>query len=116
LALNGDDWSASHPGCFLPLYWGKRPQYPFDRRLGGHRAGLDAVVKRKYPYPCWKSNSSHPAHSLVTMLTELSQLQKEIRKVTNYQIASSVHNIFQCNTVHKNERVENFTENNNFVF
>jgi hypothetical protein len=33
-----------------PLYpHGKNPQYPLDRRLGDHRAGLDAVVKREIP-------------------------------------------------------------------
>jgi hypothetical protein len=26
---------------------GKSPRYPLDRRLDGHKAGLDAVVKRK---------------------------------------------------------------------
>jgi len=39
----------------------------------GPRAICDAVVKRKYPCPCWKSNPSHAAHSLVTILTELPQ-------------------------------------------
>jgi hypothetical protein len=33
-----------------PLYpWGKSLQYPFDRRLGGTRAGLNMVVKSKNP-------------------------------------------------------------------
>jgi len=40
----------------------------------GLRAGLDAAAKRKITCPCQKSNSSHPAHSLVTTLTELWQL------------------------------------------
>jgi len=30
LALDGGEWSASCPGCFLA----KSPQYPLDRRLG----------------------------------------------------------------------------------
>jgi hypothetical protein len=40
------------------------------------RAGLDAVAKRKKSLHChcWESNSSHPAPSLVTILTELPQL------------------------------------------
>jgi hypothetical protein len=32
-ALDGGEWSASHPGCALPP--GKEPRYPLDRRLGG---------------------------------------------------------------------------------
>jgi len=32
LALDGGEWSASHPGCTLPL--GKEPQYPLDGKLG----------------------------------------------------------------------------------
>jgi len=42
--------------------------YPLERRLGGPRAGLDAVAKRKNP------NSGYPARSLVTLLTELPWL------------------------------------------
>jgi len=41
----------------------------------GHRASLDTVVKRKIPCLCRESNSSRPAHSLVTTLTELQGLQ-----------------------------------------
>jgi hypothetical protein len=37
-ALDGGEWSASRPGRLTP--W-----YPLDRRLGGPRAVLDAVVK-----------------------------------------------------------------------
>jgi len=40
----------------------------------GPRADLDAVVKRKIPWPCWKSKLTHPANNLGNMLTELSQL------------------------------------------
>jgi len=29
----------------------KNPLYPLDRRLGGARAGLDAVAKRRSPSP-----------------------------------------------------------------
>jgi hypothetical protein len=40
-----------------PLYpQGKNPWYPLDRRLGGPRAVLDAVVKRKIPSPRLESN------------------------------------------------------------
>jgi hypothetical protein len=40
----------------------------------GPRAGLDVVAKRKIPCPCWESSPGHPARSLVTVVTELSQL------------------------------------------
>jgi hypothetical protein len=33
-ALDGNEWSASNPGCFNPPQ-GKSTQYPLDRGLGG---------------------------------------------------------------------------------
>jgi hypothetical protein len=40
-----------------PLYpQGKSPWHPLDRRLGGPRAVLDAVVKREIPSPRRESN------------------------------------------------------------
>jgi len=41
-----------------PLYpWGKRPQYPFDRRLGGPQRWSGCSGKEKNnPCPCWGSN------------------------------------------------------------
>jgi hypothetical protein len=35
LTLAGGEWSASRPGRFTPEK--KRPWYPLDRRLGGHK-------------------------------------------------------------------------------
>jgi hypothetical protein len=44
-----------------PLYTqGKSPSYPLDRRLGGPRTVLDAVVKRKILSPRWESNPRTP--------------------------------------------------------
>jgi hypothetical protein len=44
-----------------PLYpQGKNRCYPLDRRLGGPRAVLDAVVKRKFPSPRRESNPRTP--------------------------------------------------------
>jgi hypothetical protein len=44
-----------------PLYLqGKSPWYPLDRRLGGPRVVLDAVVKRKIPSPHRESNPRAP--------------------------------------------------------
>jgi hypothetical protein len=36
LALDGGEWSMSHPSCALP--WGKGPPVPLDRRLGAHQS------------------------------------------------------------------------------
>jgi len=38
----------------------------------GPTAGLDAVTKRKHPFPCREWNPGRLASSLVTILTELS--------------------------------------------
>jgi hypothetical protein len=59
-ALNRGEWSASHSGRFTP------EEKPLVRRRVGPRAGLDAVVKRKNPRTCRKSNPGLPARSLVT--------------------------------------------------
>jgi hypothetical protein len=41
-ALDGGEWSPSHPDSFTP-----DERVPPDRRMGGSRAGLDAVKNRK---------------------------------------------------------------------
>jgi len=46
-------------------------QYPLDRRLGGPKATLNMVERRKYPSLYWELNLSPPTYSLLTMLTEL---------------------------------------------
>jgi len=40
----------------------------------GPREGLDAVAKRKNPFPCREKDPGHPARNLVSILTELSRL------------------------------------------
>jgi hypothetical protein len=66
-ALNGDEWSASCPGRFIP-----------DTHLLGDsvgpRVGLDALTKKNISCPCWESNPSRPARRSVTIVTELPQL------------------------------------------
>jgi hypothetical protein len=62
-ALDGGEWSSSHPGRFTP---GERD--PGIRWIGGWvdpRAGLNAVVKRRNLCPCLESNPGHP--TLVTL-------------------------------------------------
>jgi hypothetical protein len=44
--LDGGGWPASSRGRFTPR--GKSPPSALDRRLGGPRAGLDDIEKRKF--------------------------------------------------------------------
>jgi hypothetical protein len=58
LALDGGEWSASRPGRFTP-----RERAPGTHWIGGwvgHRAILDAVVKRKIPSLHQESNPRTP--------------------------------------------------------
>jgi hypothetical protein len=58
LALDGGEWSDSHPDRFIP-----RERAPGTHWTGGWvrpRAGLDAVVKRKIPSPRRESNPRTP--------------------------------------------------------
>jgi hypothetical protein len=66
-ALDGGEWSASRPGRFTP-----RESVSVTHWRGGWvglRAGLDTVVKKKIPSPCWNSNSrpSSPQSSTVPL-------------------------------------------------
>jgi hypothetical protein len=57
-ALDGGEWSASHPGRFIP-----RERAPGTYRTGGWvgpRAVLDEVVKRKIPSPT--------VHNIITII------------------------------------------------
>jgi hypothetical protein len=53
-----------HASTALPQ--GKDPWYPLDRRLGGPRAVLDAMVKRKIPSSRRESNPRTPIVQPVT--------------------------------------------------
>jgi len=49
-ALDGGEWSASHPGCFTP---GERTSGThWIRGWVGLRVSLDTVMKSKYPCHC----------------------------------------------------------------
>jgi len=48
----------------VALPWGEKPWYPLDTRLGGPRASLDAVVRRKNFSLFQESNPDRPACSL----------------------------------------------------
>jgi hypothetical protein len=69
----------------------KNPQYPLDIRMGRPQSWPDTVVKKKSPSP--SSNSQflgHRAHSLITILTQLSpnahnhdELLTDMESITN---------------------------------
>jgi hypothetical protein len=71
--VDGDDWSASRP-------WS--PRYPWSRRLGGSRAGLDAVeeglppavaytpYRLSYVYAVWQSGWSEARWYSYSLLAE----------------------------------------------
>jgi hypothetical protein len=57
-ALDGGEWSASRPDSFNPREW-----IPDTHWIGGWmspRAGLDTVVKKKFPAPTGTRTTHHP--------------------------------------------------------
>jgi hypothetical protein len=72
LVLVGGEWLASCPSDFTP-----GEGAPSAHWVGGWvspRASLEAMTKSKILCPYWEWNPGHPACSLVSILTELSQL------------------------------------------
>jgi hypothetical protein len=58
-ALDGDEWSASLPGCALPP--GKGPRFPLDRRLGGPQSrSWHRGLRKKSSCLCQASNLDRP--------------------------------------------------------
>jgi hypothetical protein len=51
---------------------GNSHQYPLDRRLRGLQSwsGYGGKEKKSYYCPCWELNRGHPAHSLISVLSE----------------------------------------------
>jgi len=84
-----------------PLYpWGKSPQYPLDRMLGGPRVVLGAVVKRKIHPPGIEPRSSSPYPSVYIYNTGKKKLKMFfcMYKITNL---SFMNNVKQFITQHK---------------
>jgi hypothetical protein len=83
-ALDGGEWSASRPSHIAT---GKRaPGIQWIGSWVGPRAGLDTVLERKIPrHPAGTRTPDHPAHSLHTILTELSWLQEKEGGIANKQ-------------------------------
>jgi len=64
---------------FMPWLLHLQERNPITHLIGvwvGSRAKFDAVSKRKNPCPCWESDSGHPVHSSVTILTEPTSVLK----------------------------------------
>jgi len=62
-ALDGGEWSVSHPGRLTP-----KERTPGTHWLGGWvgpRTGIHAVVRRKFPAPIGIQIPDHPARSPV---------------------------------------------------
>jgi hypothetical protein len=86
-AFDGGEWSASHPDRFTPRE--KAFGTHWIRGWVGHRAVLDAAVKRKIPSPRRESNPRTPIVQPVAIPTELSQLlmkNKLILLICNYNL------------------------------
>jgi hypothetical protein len=76
-SYSGTRWRwevASRPGRFTPR--GKRPRYPFDRKLSGPQSRSKLSDEEKNTCPCQKSNPGRSAHSpLATTATQfISQI------------------------------------------
>jgi hypothetical protein len=66
-ALDGDEWSASHPGSFI-----HRDRAPGTHKIGGWlgpRVSVDMVVRRKIPSP-WLG----PEPPIIQIVAQLSWL------------------------------------------
>jgi hypothetical protein len=74
LALDGGEWSASHPGHFTP--GARDPVTHWTGGWVGPRGGLDIMARKKNPNPSQEVNPCHRAHSLVIILTELLWLME----------------------------------------
>jgi hypothetical protein len=85
-ALDGGEWSASHPGHLTP-----RETAPDTHWVGdwvGPRASLDMVLKRKTPSPHQDSNPNCPARGqlLYQLSYPSSHISNNIVINVNYQI------------------------------
>jgi hypothetical protein len=71
-ALDGGEWSASHPSSLYP--WGKNPWYPLRRRLGGHRGEEKDLLSQpgiepqtSSPWPTEYPGNATAMHQLINL-------------------------------------------------
>jgi len=69
-ALDGGEWSSSHPGLFTPR--ARAPGTHWTRGWVGPRAGLDAVATRIPIITLPGTGPNRPSRSQVSILTELT--------------------------------------------
>jgi len=91
--LDGGEWSASPPGQFTT-----GEGVPSSHWIGGWvgpTASLDAVARRNIPCLSQELDCGCPAHSLVTLQTELSQF---LRGIFNLRLLNNTLSTAQlCN-------------------
>jgi hypothetical protein len=77
----GARWTSVVNFTRRPLY----PRYPLDKRRGEPQSQSNRVGEEKKPFPCTyrESNPGRPAHSLVSTLTEVTQINKSVYFFTN---------------------------------
>jgi hypothetical protein len=77
--------------------WLLYPQYSLDRRLGGPQSWSGHTDGKEKNHFCQESNPSRSAHSLVIILTELTQLPEynaDNIKFTNFLLSSDCVQLF----------------------
>jgi hypothetical protein len=79
-ALDGDEWSASRPGCALPLR--KTPGTHWIAGWVGLRAGVDRQARGNVLCPCRGSNPGRPVCRLTLyLLTETPKRKNSVFSV-----------------------------------
>jgi hypothetical protein len=76
-----------------PLYLQeKRHQYPLDRIFGGTQSqtGCSGKEKKSNHYPCQEQNHGHPACSLVSILTDVTQNPIKCCKLSKHILCNEI--------------------------
>jgi hypothetical protein len=88
---NGWKWLSSMLHALISLTPEKQPPDPLHRKLGRPQSQSGCCDEDKNPYPCWESNPGCPASSLVTILTELSQLLSTVlKKILRFKLCRTL--------------------------
>jgi hypothetical protein len=102
-ALDGGEWSASRSGRFIPRE--RAPGTHWIRGWAGPRAVLDAVVKRKIPSPCRKSNPRTPivqpvAQRYTDWAEEITLINSNLTFRAGITITSVVNDMLLSKVIH----------------